>query len=196
MLGGVLTWIKAISLICLVCWVVSWLIIGVKERIIGQGRWFDYLGVLGAILTPIAVMIKVLEDAKRIAPYKIGRLLADERWRPSLCVVFFVIWAEISTVRTIRRVGRRADALVHIGLHVALALGIAVGMYFYWSGLLTMLLPAQGIARRPNWLDGLNFGVRFGATYMGFVVLLARGGGTLQRADPGTWSAACTRSRG
>ena len=53
LVGGMLTWIKAISLICLVCWVVSWLIIGVKERIIAQGRWFDYLGVAGAILTPV-----------------------------------------------------------------------------------------------------------------------------------------------
>ena len=47
LVGGILTWLKAISLICLVCWVVSWLIRGVKERIIGQGRWFDYLGVAG-----------------------------------------------------------------------------------------------------------------------------------------------------
>ena len=78
LLGGILTWIKAISLICLVCWVVSWLIIGVKERIIAQGRWYDYLGVLGAILTPVAVMLKVLEDAKRIAPYRISALLAHE----------------------------------------------------------------------------------------------------------------------
>ena len=37
LVGGMLTWIKAISLICLVCWVVSWLIIGIKERIIGAG---------------------------------------------------------------------------------------------------------------------------------------------------------------
>ena len=37
LVGGILTWVKAMSLICLVCWVVSWLLIGVKERIVAQG---------------------------------------------------------------------------------------------------------------------------------------------------------------
>src|SRR5262249_42941314 len=100
LLGGVLTWTKAISLICLVCWVISWLIIGVKERIIGQGRWFDYIGGLGAILTPVAVMIKVLEDARRIDAYKIGPYsLASGA--AILCVIFFVIWGAISVARAI-----------------------------------------------------------------------------------------------
>jgi hypothetical protein len=171
LLGGVLMWIKAISLICLVCWVVSWLIIGVKERIIAQGRWYDYLGVLGAILTPVSVMLKVLEDAKRIAPYRVaGYSLTSVA--AIACIVCFVIWAEIATVRTIRRVGRRLDSLVHIGLHVALGLGLAVGMYFYSSGMLALLMPAEGLMHKPTWLDGLNYGARFGGTYMGFVVLL------------------------
>ena len=39
--GGLLTWLKAISLICLVCWVASWLLTGVKQGLIGRGRWFD-----------------------------------------------------------------------------------------------------------------------------------------------------------
>jgi hypothetical protein len=173
LLGGVLTWIKAISLICLVCWVVSWVIIGVKARVIGQGRWFDYVGVLGAILTPIAVMLKVLEEAKRITPYKLGSYSLTSVVAIS-CIVCFVIWAEIATVRTIRRVGQRRDALVHFGLHIALALGVAVGMYFYSSGVLNLLMQtgAPGGLPKPTWLDGLNFGVRFGGTYMGFVVLI------------------------
>jgi hypothetical protein len=170
-LGGVLTWIKAISLICLVCWLISWLIIGVKERIIGQGRWFDYIGGLGAILTPVAVMIKVLEEAKRIEVYKIGPYSLTSV-AAILCVFCFLIWAEISTVRTIRRVGRRPDALVHVGLHFALAIGLAVGMYFYSTGVLTLLMQAQGVSRKPSWFDGLIFGAKFGGTYMGFVVLI------------------------
>ena len=42
LVGGILTWIKAISLICLVCWVVSWLIIGVKAAVVAQGHWYDF----------------------------------------------------------------------------------------------------------------------------------------------------------
>ena len=173
LVGGVLTWVKAVSLLCLVCWVVAWLIIGVKERLIGQGRWFDFLGIAGALLTPIAVMLKVLEDAKKIAPYRIGAYSLTTV-AAGVCVLCFVIWAEVATWRTIRKIGRRTDALVHVAIHIALAVGVAVGMLMYVSGFLTLLVqvqPEQGVARRPQWVDGLDYGVRFGATYMGLVVL-------------------------
>src|SRR5262245_4852684 len=48
--GGLLTWLKAVSLLCLVGWVISWLVIGIKERVVGRGRWYDYLGVAALIL--------------------------------------------------------------------------------------------------------------------------------------------------
>ncbi len=173
LLGGILSWIKAVSLICLVCWVVSWLIVGIKERIIGQGRWFDYMGLAAAILTPVSVALKVLEDAQRMPRYKIGTYPVTTI-TAILCILLFVMWAEIATFRTIRRVGRRSDVLVHAALHVALALGVGVGFYLYRSGVLLAMLPIDPqTKKRPdlNWMDGLNFGVRFGGTYMGFVVL-------------------------
>jgi hypothetical protein len=174
LVGGLLIWIKAISLICLVCWVVSWLIIGTKERIIAQGHWFDFLGVAGAILTPVAVMLKVLEDAKQLPPYRIGGYSLTAL-AAILCVVCFVAWAEIATARTIKRLGRRSDALVLIGIHIALALGVAIGLYLHMSGLFAALgmVPPDATGKIPalSWLDGLVFGVRFGVTYMGFVVL-------------------------
>ena len=37
LVSGILIWVKAVGLICLVCWVVAWLIIGVKERVVGTG---------------------------------------------------------------------------------------------------------------------------------------------------------------
>ncbi len=63
---------------------------------------------------------------------------------------------------------------MHIALHLALALGVAIGFYLYQSGFLLAMVPFDPQTRtRPvlNWIDGLNFGVRFGGTYMGFVVL-------------------------
>ena len=170
LVGGVLTWVKAVSLLCLVCWVVAWLIIGVKERLIGQGRWFDFLGIAAHSLTPIAVMLKVLEDAKKIAPYRIGAYSLTTVVA-GVCVLCFVIWAEVATWRTIRKIGRRTDALVHVAIHIALAVGVAVGMLMYTSGFLTLLVQVQpdqtGVRPRPRWVDGLDYGVRFGATYMG-----------------------------
>src|SRR5262245_32359889 len=40
LLGATITWIKAISLICLVGWLFSWMITGIKERMVGLGEWF------------------------------------------------------------------------------------------------------------------------------------------------------------
>jgi hypothetical protein len=177
LLGGILTWIKAVSLICLVCWVVSWLIIGVKERIIAQGRWFDFLGLGGAVLTPIAVVLKVLADAQHIPPYKIGGFSLTAA-AAVLCIVLFAAWAEIATFQTIRKSGRRSDAVVHVAIHLALALGVGIGFFLYRTGLLLALVqPVPGTMALPvlTWIDGLIFGLRFGLTYMGFVVLFRVG---------------------
>ena len=170
--GGVLTWIKAISLICLICWVVAWLIKGGKERLVAQGRWYDYLGVAGVILTPVAVMLKVLEDAKRISAYKLAGY-SQSTVVAAVCVLMFVIWAEIATARTIRRVGGRRDSLVLVGIHLALGLGLAIGAFLYLRGLLVLLVQPdlRGNIPKVTWLDGLVFGLRFGVTYMGYVVL-------------------------
>ncbi len=171
--GGILTWIKAISLICLICWVVSWLIIGGKERLVAQGHWYDFLGLAGVILTPIAVMVKVLEEAKRIPAYKIAGYPLTTLMA-AVCILLYVLWAEIATARTIRRVGKRRDWLVLIGIHIALAVGVAIGVFLYMGGLLGLLVqidPATGMLPKITWLDGLLFGVRFGLTYMGYVVL-------------------------
>ena len=54
-----------------------------------------------------------------------------------------------------------------------------------------MQVQPEGVAARgPSWLDGLDFGVRFGATYMGFVVLCRVAVRLLERAGLRTWSAA------
>ena len=128
LVGGLLTWVKAISLICLVCWVVAWLIIGVKERIIGQGRWFDYLGIAGLILTPVAVMLKVLEEAKRIPPYRIGGYSLTTVVA-GVCVLCFVIWAESCDLADdTQALGRRDRCARSVGIHFALGLGVAVGI--------------------------------------------------------------------
>ena len=173
LVGGILTWVKAVSLICLVCWVVAWLLIGVKERIVTQGRWFDYVGLLGAILIPLAVMLKVLEDAERIPKYRIGGY-APAVVAAVLCIFCLVLWAEIGLARTIGRLGRRRDSLVLVGIHVGLAAGVGLGLYLHrlFVGLGVVPGAAPGRPGGYSWIDGLIFGVGFGLTYMGYVVLL------------------------
>ncbi len=167
-LGGMLTWLKAVSLFCLVSWVLCWLVIGLKEGVVGRGRWYDYLGVAALLLTPIAVMMKVLESVHRIPVYAI-RGFGVTTTLDVLCLACYVIWGEIAIARTTRRHGRFLDTWVLVGVHVALGLGVAVGLFLERQGFLAAFVPHD--ARIPlTWRDGLVYGVRIGSTYMGYVV--------------------------
>ena len=50
--------------------------------------------------------------------------------------------------RTIRRFGRSLDTLVLVGIHLALALGLAVGFFLQQKGFLPLVMPAP--ARKPS----------------------------------------------
>ena len=171
--GGVLTWLKALSLVCLVCWVASWLLTGVKQRIVGTGYWFDFIGVAALILTPVTVMIRVLESVKRLPVYSIGSVHVSTLLFVTM-VVLYVIWAEIGLARTIRRFGRGLDTLVYLGIHLALAAGVTAGLYLQRAGYLPIVL--QIVTQAPvraqlSWREGMFYGARIGVTYMGYVVL-------------------------
>ena len=169
--GGMLTWLKAISLVCLVCWVASWLLIGVKQGLIGRGLWFDYIGVAALILTPITVMLRVLESVKRVPIYSVASMPVS-----SLLVIafslLFVIWAEIGLARTVRRLGGALDMVLFVGLHLALALGIAIGVMIEQQGFLPFVMQFGGPQAKFTWREGVIYGVRIGATYMGYAVFL------------------------
>jgi uncharacterized coiled-coil protein SlyX len=173
--GGMLTWLKAMGLLCLIGWLLSWLVVGLKERVVGRGRWYDFFGLVAIFLTPGFVMLRELEAAKRIPEYMIplGQLGAIRL--PALvaflCVVLYVIWIEIAIGRTIRKLGQPLDMVVMVLLHVALLGGLAAGVFFQQKGFLDLVRQLQGLApRRLTWLDGLVYGARMSGTYMGYVV--------------------------
>ncbi len=168
--GAVLTWLKALSLLCLIGWIVSWLVIGIKERVVGQGKWFDYIGVAALVLTPISMMLRVLESVKRIPIFSIAgvRTTAIVFF---LCVACYIIWIEIALARSVRRSGKKLDGLVIIALHVALVFGLVMGIVLQRIGFLALVLPIP-----PNfkltWREGLIYGVRLSGTFMGYFVFL------------------------
>ncbi len=173
LMGGILTWVKALGLVGLLCWVTAWLLTGVKQRALGTGRWFDYFGLAALVLTPLSVMIRVLESVKRLPVYSIGSVSVSTLLVLTM-VVFYVIWAEFGLARTIRRFGQGLDAAVYLGIHVVLGLGVAAGLYLYGAGFLPLVLQfvmQAPLRTAPGWSDGLFYGVRIGVTYMGFVVL-------------------------
>jgi hypothetical protein len=175
LIGGVLTWLKAMGLICLIGWLAYWLIVGLKERVVGRGRWYDYLGLLAIILTPTFVMLRELEQAKRIPIYTITGLSLNVTAAVALaCIALYVIWIEIAIGRTIRRLGRPLDMVVLFLLHVALFAGLAAGVVFQQKGFLYLAVMAQ-VGRVPQaitWREGAIYGARMSATFMGYVVLV------------------------
>ncbi len=123
--GGVLTWLKAISLVCLVCWVRRWLVTGVQGgddrpgplvRLSGGGRPDSDAG--------RPSWSGSWSPCKRIPVYSIasipGQLAHGDRL---LCVLL----RDLGRGRASRgRSGGSAaclDTLVFVGIHLALALG-------------------------------------------------------------------------
>jgi hypothetical protein len=174
LVGGMLTWLKAMSLVCLVCWVAGWLVTGIKQGIVGRGRWFDYFGLAALILTPVTVMVRVLESVKRLPTYSIARVPVSSLMVIGF-VVLFAIWAEVGMARTIRRFGRALDMVVFVGIHLAMGLGLAAGLFIQRQGFLPMVMGGANPQVLLTWREGLIYGVRIGATYMGYAVLLRVG---------------------
>ena len=83
--------------------------------------------------------------------------------------------------RTIRRLGRPMDVAVLVGAHLALALGLGIGLFIEQQGFLIYILALSGglpndaakvraVVASLTWREGLLYGVRMGMTYMGYVV--------------------------
>jgi len=167
LLGGWLTWIKGISLLCFVGWIGSWLIKAIKEGYLARGRWYDYVALVALLLIPFSVMVKTLETTKQLQVYKVAAI-------PLAALVTYValfvlaLWAEVGLWRTIRRYGRYPDILVLLGIHLALIVGLAVGVLMQRYAFLPMLT----LDAKTTWTDGLVYGARLSAIYMGYVILL------------------------
>ncbi len=134
LVGGIMTWFKVMGLLCLICWLVSWVVRGINGKVVGRGHWSDYLGVAALILTPVTVMLRVMEQAKRLDVYQYRGVNLTTAVTFT-CIALYLIWAEMAVARTIRQSGRRLDVWVLGGVHLALAAGVAIGLYLYSSGL-------------------------------------------------------------
>jgi hypothetical protein len=167
LLGGWITWIKAISLLCFVSWIGSWLITAIKERYLGRGRWYDYVALAAALLIPATMLLRTLEAAKQLPVYKVAAIPLAALMT-YIALLLLTLWVEIGLWRTIRRFGRYPDILVLLGIHLALVLGLAVGVLMQRYGFLPTFTPDQ----KTTWSDGLIYGARLSVVYMGYVISL------------------------
>lgn len=150
LLGGWLTWIKGISLLCFVGWIGYWLTKAVKEGYLARSRWYDYVALAALLMIPVTVMIKTLEATKQLPVYSVASV-------PFAALVTYVallvltLWAEVGLWRTLRRYGRYPDILVLLGIHLALGLGLAVGVLMQRFGFLPNLAPVRRAPGATAW---------------------------------------------
>ena len=121
LVGGIMTWFKVIGLLCLVCWLVSWVVRGINAKVVGRGRWYDYLGLAAIVLTPVTVHAAGHGAGQAARCLPVPRYQLDDGGHVHRASRLYVIWAEMAVVRTIRQLGRRLDVWVLVGAHLALA---------------------------------------------------------------------------
>ena len=168
LLGGLITWMKVVSLFCLLAWIVSWLATAVKERTVARGGLLDFAA-LAALIGGVATLFwSVLETNEKVKVYMIFGMYSVA-FSAIACGLILFLWAEVAIWRTIRKAGRRGDVVELIGLHLALAIGLAFGYAIYASSKNVALVNA---VKPISLTDGLGYGLRMAGTYMGYVVLL------------------------
>ncbi len=109
--GGVLTWLKVVSLFSLLAWVTSWLTSALKDRAVGKGNWLDIAALVAFIASPGAVLLRVLETTGRIPVCKIGGFYLVTLAGVACGAIVF-LWIELALWKEIRRRGKAADILV------------------------------------------------------------------------------------
>ncbi len=170
--GGLITWLKVVGLCCLVAWAAAWLVTAIKERSVGRGAWLD-IAALAALIGGIgAMLLHVLVTTKRIEVHQMGGVpLAFVL--SLVCGAILFLWVEWGLWGAIRRLGRTPDLLVLLGIHAGLLLGVGVGFALQQASLFqTPATVVGGQTQQSTWQEGVIYGARLSATYMGYVVLL------------------------
>ncbi len=167
--SGLILWVKVLSLFCLFGWVLSWLTTALKERTGRRASWLD-VAALGSIVGALGTLLMhQLEESHRIPVYKIaGTGIYVVSLLTAICVLIMFVWVEAALWSTIKKVGRRSDLLVLVGLHLALVLGFAVAFEIRHAA---NLVAAGTTLTKMAWTDAVVIGARIGGTYMGYVVL-------------------------
>ena len=168
LLAGLLTWAKVVSLFCLLGWVLSWVATALKERRVARGSWLDVAALAAVVGIGATMLVRVLETSDRLKIYKIAGVYTVNLMAVTCGLVLFA-WVEHAVWTTLRKLGKNGDLAVMLGIHAALFLGLAVG--FIMREAANRSAAGTTNARVPAY-EALVFGLRVGATYMGYVVLL------------------------
>src|SRR5690242_20115314 len=56
--GAPLTWLKVVSLFCLVAWAGGWVIAAIKERAVKQSQWLNVAALIAVIVSVVAMLVR------------------------------------------------------------------------------------------------------------------------------------------
>ncbi|GAC1474636.1 MAG: hypothetical protein NVSMB9_25370 [Isosphaeraceae bacterium] len=167
LLGGLMTWVKIISLFCLLGWSASWVVAALKRRSVARGSWLDIAALCAIVGVVGTFLLWVLQTTERIKIYKIAGIYTVNLLSV-VCGVVLFLWVEKAIWSAIRRDGRRSDLGVLLGIHAVLAVGLLLG--FVFRSATNRMTQANAMQEVP-WIEALTLGVRLSATFMGYVVL-------------------------
>jgi len=152
--GGLLIWVKVVALFGLVGWLGAWGVAAIKERTVP--RWLNAAALAGLMGGVVAVVLLVMESETHHPGPRLGSWsIADVLTAGSEALL--ALWAAWALWSTVLRVGNRYDAATLAGLSVALGVGLFAGFAFK--------------VIFPN-IDPITAGLRLGATFMGYAVLV------------------------
>jgi ABC-type transport system involved in multi-copper enzyme maturation permease subunit len=157
--GPLITFTKIVGLFSLLGWVGGWVVGGAKDRGIPKAKWLDLAALISILGLLGAVTVGQLQVTKRIESAGfMGISLAALIAIPFALVEF--VWVERALWVTIGRLGKRIDQIILGLMHLALVAGIAGGIVL-----------TSNTSGHFALAEGIFYGVRLGATYMGLVVL-------------------------
>lgn len=165
--GGLITWVKVVSLFALLAWLLSWTVSTFKARTKNRADVLDIAALVALLGSVGAVVLNVLQSTGRLKAstingFPISTIVA------ATCGLVIVFWTERALWTAIRRLGKASDAAVGVGIHLAVALGI--GVAYLIIGAQTAAPGTNTPGKVPIGL-AVSSGTRLGATFMGYVVL-------------------------
>ena len=160
--GALITFTKVVGLFCLIGWVGAWVITANKDRIIVRSKtdWLDIVAALALLGILASVLVGVLQTTGRMPGIRIAGVPLASALGAGFSLLLFV-WVERALWTTVSVLGTLGDKAILGGMHLALILGIAIAFLF-------QILGAESITSARA---ALILGTRWGATYMGLVVL-------------------------
>ena len=165
-LGGFITWLKVVGLFALIAWLLSWVVAAFRTRDRAKADALDIAALVALGGSLFTVVLNVLQSTEQVRKLVVASISIPNTLA-LICGGVILVWTERALWTSIRRIGSGTDAMVLGGIHVAVALGVAL------AAVLTMSFssPDGTSFGRFNLSATLSQGVRLGATYMGFVVL-------------------------